>query len=246
MSDSTYNVAVFGATSSIASETMRAIAGERTAHFRLFGRNADRLAAVASDLEARGASSETCEVDLLASDVDWAAELEGKDWDLIYIAHGSLPDQEATLADAGKLELEMAINFVSPVLIASACVPVLERQESGTLAIIGSVAGDRGRQSNFLYGAAKSGLETFADGLRHRLFHLPDVKVTLLKPGMTDTPMTAGMEKGPLFSSATKVGGDAWTAIKKGRSSAYLPGWWWMVMTIIRLVPAPVFYRTKL
>ena len=246
MSESTFNVAVFGATSSIASETMRAIAGEHTAHFRLFGRNADRLGAVASDLDARGASSEIREVDLLSSDVDWSAQLEGKNWDVIYIAHGSLPDQEVTLNDSKKLELEMAINFVSPVQIASACASVLERQKRGTLAIIGSVAGDRGRQSNFLYGAAKSGLETFADGLRHRLFHLPDVKVTFLKPGMTDTPMTAGMEKGALFSSAAKVGRDAWTAIKRGRSTAYLPGWWWMVMTIIRLVPAPVFYRTKL
>ncbi|MEM9282484.1 MAG: SDR family NAD(P)-dependent oxidoreductase [Verrucomicrobiota bacterium] len=246
MSEATYHAAVFGATSSIASETLRAIVAERNAYFLLIGRNHDRLEAVASDLRTRGAQCEILEADLLSPDADWKSHLEGREWDLILLAHGSLPDQGKSLTNPHDLGREMDINLLSPLRIMAASLPVFEAQQRGTLAVFGSVAGDRGRQSNFLYGSAKAGVETFVEGLRHRLSSLPSVSVVLLKPGMTDTPMTAHLEKGPLFSPAEKVGQDAWSAIKNGRAVAYLPGWWWFIMTAVKLLPRPLFHKTSL
>ena len=123
---------------------------------------------------------------------------------------------------------------------------ILENQGKGMLAVFGSVAGDRGRQSNYLYGATKSALETFLAGLRHRFASMPEIRIILLKPGMTDTPMTANMEKGPQFSPASRVGADAWNAIRKGKPVAYLPSCWRGVMFVIRLLPDFVLHRTKL
>lgn len=247
MSDpSVPRVAVFGATSAIAIATLRALVAERPARCLLVGRHPERLETVAADLRARGAECETHATDLLDPDVPWDSFLAGREWDLFLIAHGSLPDQDATLADPRATGREIDINLTSPVRIAAACARILEKQGRGTLAVFGSVAGDRGRQSNYLYGATKAALETFLAGLRHRFAKSPAVHIILLKPGMTDTPMTAGMEKGPLFSSAAKVGAAAWKAIRKGRPTAYLPGWWRGVMFIIRLLPDFVLHRTKL
>ena len=247
MSDSSpYRAAVFGATSAIASETLRALLRDRPAEFLLIGRNAERLETLAADLRARGAECEIRTTDLLSPDAGWEAVLSGEPWDLFLIAHGSLPDQDTTLADPHATGREIDINLISPIRIAAACAAILEKQQKGALAVFGSVAGDRGRQSNYLYGATKAALETFLSGLRHRFAGMPDVTITLLKPGMTDTPMTADLEKGPLFSPASKVGADAWKAIHKGKSTAYLPGWWKLVMLIIRNLPEFVLHKTKL
>ncbi|MCH7227405.1 SDR family NAD(P)-dependent oxidoreductase [Haloferula sp. A504] len=247
MSDSpSYRTAVFGATSAIAGETLRALLADRPAEILLIGRNADRLETVAADLRARGAVCEVHATDLLNPDAGWESLLAGKEWDLFLIAHGSLPDQDATLADPHATGREIDINLISPVRIAAACARILDKQQKGTLAVFGSVAGDRGRQSNYLYGATKAALETFLAGLRHRFADLPAVAITLLKPGLTDTPMTANIEKGPLFSSASKVGEAAWKAIHKRKSTAYLPGWWRLVMGVIRHLPEFVLHKTKL
>ena len=167
-------------------------------------------------------------------------------WDLFYIAYGSLPDQATTMADRHSIGREIDVNFISPVRIMSVCASILEEQRRGTLAVIGSVAGDRGRQSNYLYGSTKAALDTFASGMNHQFAGSPNIKIVLLKPGMTDTPMTADIPKGPLFSSAEKVGQLAWKAIRKGKAVAYLPGWWWIVMNIICHLPRPIFHKTKL
>ena len=246
MSQPTYHAAVFGATSAIATETLRALVASRPASLLLIGRHPERLETLAADLRSRGAECRVLATDLLDPDTPWHQHLAGIRWDLFLIAHGSLPDQEATLADPHLTGREIDINFISPVRIAAACTPLLECQGSGTLAVFGSVAGDRGRASNYLYGSSKAGIEAFLSGLRHRLARHPDVRVVLLKPGMTDTPMTAGMPKGPLFSPAQKVGQLAWKAILKGRAVAYLPGWWFLIMTIIRFLPRTILHRTKL
>lgn len=246
MSQDPYHAAVFGATSAIAGETLRALVASRPASLLLIGRNHDRLEAMAADLRLRGAEVAVHAADLLNPDEPWESVLAGRTWDLFLIAHGSLPDQYETLADPHAIGREIDINFISPVRIAAVCARLIERQTRGTLAIFGSVAGDRGRQSNYFYGSTKAALETFADGLRHRLASIPAANVVLLKPGMTDTPMTAGIPKGPLFSPADKVGALAWKAIAARKPVAYLPGWWWLVMTIIRFVPRTIFHRTKL
>jgi decaprenylphospho-beta-D-erythro-pentofuranosid-2-ulose 2-reductase len=245
---SSYRAAVFGATSAIAQDLLRTLVAEKKqAELLLIGRDATKLEAVAADLRTRGAECRTIATDLTDPAVDWKTLLESaQPWDLFLLAHGSLPDQEQTLADGSAVAREVAVNFTSHAVIGAACSEILTRQGHGTLAVIGSVAGDRGRQSNFLYGSAKAGIDTFMAGLRHRHAAQKDIQIVLLKPGMTDTPMTASMKKGPLFTSSNKVGALGWQAIRKGKPVAYLPGWWRWVMLIIRSVPSPVFLKTKL
>jgi len=245
---SSYRAAVFGATSAIAQDLLRTLVAEKKqADLLLIGRDASKLEAVAADLRTRGAECRTLATDLTDPQAEWGKLLDSSSpWDLFLLAHGSLPDQEQTLADGSAVAREIAINYTSHAVIAAACSEILGRQGHGTLAIIGSVAGDRGRQSNFLYGSAKAGIDTFMAGLRHRHAAQKDIHIVLLKPGMTDTPMTAGIKKGPLFTSSGKVGALGWQAIRKGKPVAYLPGWWRWVMLVICSVPSPVFLKTKL
>ncbi|MCW1924155.1 SDR family NAD(P)-dependent oxidoreductase [Luteolibacter arcticus] len=245
---SSYRAAIFGATSAIAQDLLRTLVAEqKQADLLLIGRDAAKLEAVAADLRTRGAECRTIPIDLTDPSVDWKKLLDSAaPWDLFLLAHGSLPDQEQTLADGSAVAREIAVNFTSQAVIAAACSEILTRQGRGTLAVIGSVAGDRGRQSNFLYGSAKAGIDTFMAGMRHRHAAQQDIRIVLLKPGMTDTPMTAGVKKGPLFTSSHKVGALGWQAIRKGKPVAYLPGWWRWVMLIICSVPSPVFLKTKL
>ena len=250
MSAPTYQAAVFGATSSICQETLRAMLRQQPARLLLIGRNAGKLAAVADDLRCRGAECLTLTAPLADFATDWASLLQqhsaNRPWDLFLLAHGTMPDQEQALADGNSLAEVLAVNFVSPAVIAAACGAILDRQGHGTLAVIGSVAGDRGRGSNFVYGSAKAGLDTFLAGMRHRFAKRQRIKIVTLKPGMTDSPMTAHLTKGPLFSSADRVGALAWQAIRAGTPVAYLPGWWKLVMTLIRWLPEMVLHRTRL
>ncbi|MCW1884450.1 SDR family NAD(P)-dependent oxidoreductase [Luteolibacter flavescens] len=245
---SPYRAAVFGATSAIAQDLLRTlVADHKQADLLLIARDAVKLEAVAADLRTRGATCHIIATDLTDPATEWKKLLESSSpWNLFLLAHGSLPEQDETLADGSAVAREIAVNFTSHAVIAAACSEILTRQAKGTLAVIGSVAGDRGRQSNFLYGSAKAGIDTFMAGLRHRHAATKDIHIVLLKPGMTDTPMTAGIKKGPLFTSSAKVGALGWQAIRKGKPVAYLPGWWRWVMCIICSVPTPVFHRTRL
>lgn len=242
-------MAVFGATSAIAVEILRTALAERSAFFLLLGRDSAKLEATAADLTARGARCAVETTDLTSATADWKKTLlrHGAEWDVILIAHGSMPDQTETLANTAAIAACIAANYTSHAIISAAAASLLEKQQHGTIAVIGSVAGDRGRGSNFLYGSAKAGIDTFLAGLRHKLAKsAPAVRVVTLKPGMTDTPMTAGMPKGPLFSSAPKVGACGWQAIRAGKSVAYLPGWWRLVMFVIRSMPTFLLHRSNL
>ena len=250
MSNPTYQAAVFGATSTICLETLRAMLHQHPARLLLIGRNPEKLATVADDLRCRGAECFTLCSPLDDFSTDWnhlLAEFSNEQpWNLFLIAHGSLPDQEQALANGSSVAQTLAINFTSPAVIAAACATILDRQNLGSLAVIGSVAGDRGRGSNFLYGAAKAGIDTFLAGLRHRFSNRPLIHIITLKPGMTDTPMTAHLPHGPLSSPAQLVGSLAWKAIDNATPVAYLPGWWKIIMTIIRLLPATILHRSHL
>ncbi len=246
MNQPVYRAAVFGATSAIASEFLRALCEDHEAELLLFGRDESRLEATAADLRARGATCTVRTADFLDFEHDWKAELDGPTWDLFLVAHGSLPDQDRSLGEGAAIAREIGVNFTSQAVIAAACAEILDRQGHGRLAVIGSVAGDRGRASNFLYGSAKAGIAAFMAGLQHRFAERQAIHVSLLKPGMTDTPMTADLPKGPLFSPASKVGRLGWKAVRSGKPTAYLPGWWAGVMTVVRSLPSSVLHKTKL
>ena len=243
-----YRAIVFGATSAIASAILREITRSHSAEFLLVGRNATKLGNLADDLRAYGANCSIHTIDFLDPTTDWSAIIEKQTghWDLFLIAHGSLCEQEQALTRSIDVAHEIAVNFTSHATIAATCSAALRRQGRGTLAAIGSVAGDRGRQSNFLYGSAKAGLATFMDGLRHRHAQEKDIHIVLLKPGLTDSPMTTDIPKSPLFSSTAKVGALGWEAIRRATPVAYLPGWWRWIMFAIRATPAALFHRTKL
>jgi len=242
-------ILIIGATSAIAQEVAKIYALEQCL-FYLLGRNEDKLHIVADDLRARGAQA----VELLARDLGDTsthaelieraqAFLQGID--VVLIAYGSLPDQAACETDVEQMLTELNTNFISVTALLMRLANELEKQGSGVLAVISSVAGDRGRQSNYVYGAAKGGLSVFLQGLRNRLAS-KGVHVLTIKPGFVDTPMTADFKKGLLWVSAETVAQGIVRAISKKRNTVYLPGFWRAIMLVIKLIPEPVFKRMKL
>lgn len=242
-------LAVFGATSAIAQETAKLHARDGDRLF-LVARDAERLGIVARDLEIRNGQ----EVGRLAVDlndlaahagvVDRAGEaLDGLD--TVLIAHGVLGDQQRCQASYAATELVLRTNFLSAVSLLTLIAQRFEAQGSGTIAAISSVAGDRGRQSNYVYGTSKGALSLFLQGLRNRL-HGRGVRVIDVKPGFVDTPMTAQMDKGVLFASPERVARDIHRAIRRGADVVYAPWFWRVIMGVIRLIPEPVFKRMKL
>ena len=165
--------------------------------------------------------------------------------DTVLIAHGTLGNQRAAESDFALAELEYRTNFLSVVSLLTPIAAYLENKHSGTIAVISSVAGDRGRQSNFIYGSAKGALSIYLAGLSNRLFS-SGVKVITIKPGFVDTPMTAHLKKSFLFACPNKVAAGIYRAIEKGNDVVYLPYFWGWIMLLIRLLPENVFKRLKL
>jgi short-subunit dehydrogenase len=240
---------IVGANSAIAEETARLLAA-RGDRLYLLGRNAERLDALVSDLKVRGAASAGFGV-LDANDfarheaaiTEAAAAMQGID--LALIAHGTLSDQKACERDATLALHELSTNALSFISLLTHLANRFEAQQHGTLIAISSVAGDRGRQSNYVYGTAKAAVSTFLQGLRNRLYPA-GVSVVTIKPGFVDTPMTRGFKKGFLWASPATIARGIVRAADRRAAVAYLPGFWRFIMLIIRLVPEGVFVRLKL
>jgi len=162
----------------------------------------------------------------------------------VLIAHGNLPVQSDCQQDVALTRQVLEINGLSPVLFAEAFAAQMEAAGSGTLAIIGSVAGDRGRKTNYVYGAAKGLIDRYAQGLQHR-FAGTKVKVVLIKPGPTATPMTAHLPQRGL-ASVEAVANRIVTAVAVGQPVVYAPARWWLIMMIIRHLPRVVFNRLNI
>ncbi|HEU4474945.1 MAG TPA: SDR family oxidoreductase, partial [Gemmatimonadales bacterium] len=236
-----------GATSAIATEVARAYA-ERGARLFLTGRNRERLAAVADDIGVRGGSVEIAELDVLdigshAAVIEQAFASGGLD--AVLVAHGTLPDQAACRQSPAETVRALEVNFTATVALLTLLANRFEAQHRGTIAVITSVAGDRGRQSNYVYGAAKGGLAVFLQGLRNRLHHA-GVSVVTLKPGFVDSPMTAGLPRNRLYTTARRAGRSIHRAIEGRRDVAYIPWFWRPVMVLIRSLPESVFKRLRL
>lgn len=243
------NVLIIGATSAIAIATARLLA-QRGDRLYLLGRDAERLANLSADLGVRGAPYAGCAVlDVNRSD-EHAAALESAATalgrlDLVLIAHGTLPDQAACQASVPAMLAELQTNAISTVSLLTLLANRLEQQGGGTLAVISSVAGDRGRQSNYVYGSAKAMVNTFLSGLRNRL-HRSGVRVCTIKPGFVDTPMTADFTKGALWAQPVQVAEGIVEALDRGAAVVYLPGFWRYIMLVIRGLPEWVFVRLSL
>lgn len=242
-------ILIVGATSAIARSTQRLWAERGDALF-LLARSEEKLAAVAKDLRVRGAA----DVHYAAADlsdpskhsalIEEAAEKLGG-LDVVLIAYGSLPEQRSLEPTYQATEEALRTNFLSVVSWLTPLANRFEAQKSGTLAVISSVAGDRGRSSNYIYGTAKGALSIFLQGLRNRL-HKAGVNVLTIKPGFVDTPMTADIKKNALFATPEQVAKGIVRAIDKGADVAYLPGFWRGVMLIIGAIPERIFKRLNL
>lgn len=238
-------ILIVGATSAIAVETARLYAAREHATFFLVGRFAERLETVAADLRSRGAAGvETWAGDLTDPEAPAIVLARAGEIDRILIAHGSLSDEERAARDAAYRASEIAVNVASPLAFAYAAAGQFRARQAGQIVIITSVAGVRGRAKNFFYGSAKASLTVFSQGLRASLCR-DGVVVTELRPGLIDTPMTSGMKQGLLSTSAAEAGRLCHAAINARRPVAYIPGYWVIIMTIIRLIPERFFQRMK-
>ena len=242
-------ILIIGATSAIAEATARLWAARGAALF-LGGRRAERLETIAADLRVRGAASVDCfamdACDAAAQETMLrAAEKALGGLDVTLIAHGSLPDQKACEASVELTLKEIDTNALSVITLATRLAERFEKQGSGTLAVISSVAGDRGRQSNYVYGAAKGMVSLFLQGLRNRLAR-KGVQVVTIKPGFVDTPMTAAFPKGALWAKPETIARGIVRAVERGADEVYLPGFWRIIMLVIRHIPERVFKRMAL
>lgn len=228
---------IIGATSCIAEAVSKRYA-KRGYEFYLVARNENRLKDLANDLKIRGAKSvnygnhETITESL-------------HNIDIVLIAYGTLGDQKACEQNVGLALQELNTNAISIMTLLTELANYFEQQKSGTIAVISSVAGDRGRQSNYIYGAAKGAVSIFLQGLRNRLYK-SGVNVLTIKPGFVDTPMTKDFKKGLLWSSPENIAKGIEKAIDKKKDCVYLPFWWWGIMAFIRIIPEKIFKRMSL
>lgn len=242
-------IVIFGANSGIAEAVARRYA-QGGSEFYLLGRDTQMLSEMCKDLQIRGANK--------AHFSQWDARTfsehprsvdrafaEMTSVDLVLVAHGSLSDQKACEADYQKALVEFEINCLSVISILTHIANKMETQKSGTIAVISSVAGDRGRPSNYIYGTAKAAVTAFASGLRSRLF-ASGVHVVTIKPGFVKTAMTAHLRQGPLWASPDCVACGIVRAIECKRDEVYLPRFWYFIMLIIRNIPNAIFKRLKL
>jgi short-subunit dehydrogenase len=242
-------VLVIGATSAIAQAAMRHFAAAGDDLF-LVARNADKLQAIANDIEVRG-GRRIATATLDATDckrhealIDEAVRRLGG-LDTVLIAYGALAEQASCQSSFEMTRQAFESNALSVISWLTHLAQRFEQQGYGTLCVITSVAGDRGRQSNYVYGAAKAAVNVFMQGLRNRL-HASAVQVLTVKPGLVDTPMTAAFAKGLLWSTPEVVGRGIYKAIQKKRQVVYLPSFWYPIMLLIRAMPEAIFKRLRL
>jgi short-subunit dehydrogenase len=242
-------VLIVGATSAIAEATARIFAARGDALF-LVGRNTAVLENIAMDLRVRGAPEvgvHTMDANELAAHepmLDRAENLLGG-LDTVLIAYGTLSDQKACERSAALTVQEIGNNGVSVTALLTHIANRFEQRRAGSIAVISSVAGDRGRQSNYVYGSAKALVTAFLSGLRQRL-HKAGVAVITIEPGFVDTPMTAAFRKGFLWAKPQQVASGIVRAIDRSASVVYLPGFWRPIMFIIRSIPESLFQRLQL
>lgn len=245
------NILLIGATSAIATATARLYAQKYHANFYLVGRDQQRLQDLADDLKVRGATAVTVKATDLADDSAYSQWLDEafstfKAIDLSLIAHGILGNQQDCEKDVKLMKQMMQINAISPLALLTELANRYEKQGRGTIAFISSVAGDRGRSSNYVYGSSKAVVTTFLQGLRVRMAKL-GVQVLTIKPGFVDTPMTAEFDKsGPLWAKPEDIAEGIEKAIVKGKHEVYLPFFWRYIMGIIIHIPHFVFNKLSL
>jgi decaprenylphospho-beta-D-erythro-pentofuranosid-2-ulose 2-reductase len=240
---------IIGATSAIAEETAKLFAVQDT-DFILVARDASKLAAVEQNLKVLGAKVIASHQKDLSQNPDWREFVEtlwqqSNGIDTCLVAHGTLSDQSACEKDFTVAEKDIRLNFLSIVSLLTPIANLMEARGYGTIAVISSVAGDRGRKSNYIYGAAKGALDIYLQGLRNRLAK-DHVQVLTIKPGFVDTPMTKDIKKNFLFAQPQLVARDIQNAITAKKDILYTPWFWYWIMLIIRSIPEKIFKQMSI
>jgi len=242
-------ILIIGATSAIAEATAR-IWAQRGDELFLVARNEERLKIISKDLNVRGAPEvhsycmDANNFDRHSSMLDKVFEVSGA-IDIVLIAHGTLSNQKECEQSVDLTMQEIKTNALSVIALLTHLANRFEKQGSGTIAVISSVAGDRGKASNYVYGSAKAMVTTFTSGLRQRLYK-SGVSVVTIKPGFVDTPMTAKFKKGLLWAKPETVAEKIVCAIDKRKDEVYVPAFWWGVMWIIKRIPEILFKKVSL
>jgi len=238
------NILILGATSAIAKHTTRLFAADEHTLY-LVARNKDKLSSMKQDMLVRGAKEVSYEALDLADDkeheklISRVTETMGS-IDTVLIAYGTLAEQNKSAENYENTLKELQINCLSVISLLTILANQMEQQGSGSIAVISSPSGDRGRQSNYIYGTAKGALTIFLQGLRNRLAK-SKVHVLTIKPGFVDTPMTKDFKKGFLWVNPEVISKGIYTAIKKKREVVYLPFFWRYIMIIIKSIPEKIF-----
>ena len=238
------NILILGATSAIAKHTTRLFAADEHSLY-LVARNEDKLSAMKQDMLVRGATDVNYEmldladnkqhVDLIQRATDKMGSI-----DTVLIAYGTLAEQAESARSYENTLKELQINCLSVISLLTLLANQLEQQGSGSIAVISSPSGDRGRQSNYIYGTAKGALTIFLQGLRNRLSKT-NVHVLTVKPGFVDTPMTKDFKKGFLWVNPEVISKGIYNALKKKREVVYLPFFWRYIMLVIKSIPEKLF-----
>ena len=242
-------VLIIGATSAIAEHCARIWAAKGDA-LHLVARNEQRVQTIAADLKVRGASEVTTYCTNL-NDMEKHVELLDKadgslgSVDIVLVAHGTLSNQKACELSVEETLAEIHTNALSTVSLLTLIANRFEAKRNGTICVISSVAGDRGRASNYVYGSAKAMVTAFTSGLRQRL-HKSNVAVVTIKPGFVDTPMTSEFKKGLLWANPNAVAKSILKAIDSQKTEVYVPGFWWAIMMLIRIIPNEIFRKILL
>lgn len=243
-------VIIVGATSAIAVACARRWAAQGCEFF-LVARSAEKLGQVANDLRTRGAGKITIHTmdatdleahpTMLKHCLDTMLRI-----DVVLVAYGTLPDQHTCERDVTTAMREFNNNGASVIALLGLLANWLEAQAHGVLAVISSVAGERGRPSNYLYGAAKAAISTFCEGLRGRLYR-KGAHVVTIKPGFVDTPMTADLRLPRLLvATPDQVARRIVSGIERHVCTLYAPRYWALIMLLVRAIPQPIFRRLKL
>jgi short-subunit dehydrogenase len=242
-------ILIIGANSAIAEAVAKRLAAQGSALY-LAARRPEKLEILAEDLKVRGASAIHTEI-FDANNLDGhkalidRADAALNRMDAILIAHGTLSDQKACQLSTDLTLAEIKTNALSVISLLTPVSNLFEERKAGTIAVISSVAGDRGRQSNYVYGSAKAMVTAFLSGLRQRLGK-SGVRVLTIKPGFIDTPMTKDFKKGPLWATPDVAAADIVRAMDRSGGDVYTPWFWRFIMLIIRNIPEFVFAKLKL
>lgn len=243
------NILVIGANSAIAEATIRLWAEEGSGLY-LVGRNQDKLSVIVDDAKVRGAKLVESDIWDVTDFSDFPRIFKKADEcldgiDLVFVAHGVLDEQGRSEIDFELAKQTIDVNGLGCLAVLTESAKYFESRRAGCIAVISSVAGDRGKPSNYIYGASKAMVDALMEGIRGRL-HGSNVQVLTIKPGFVDTPMTKNFAKNALWASPQLIARDIVKAINGKKDICYTPGYWRLIMLVIRCLPRVVFKRLNM